>query len=203
MNKLSGAFYMCNSSRCRKKISLLLGFNEKLPQIPLKSILMAAYCFSMKCLNYQSTIFSGISETIYIKLKIFFIRSLKRSNMGVNERLGGPGLVLQIDETACNRRRIITSPTSEEEFVRDTVWVVGVICETNLNIRMAVLPDQTVNSFKRFLIENVNKNSIIKTDGFKSYPEAVSAANCTHLIVNHSEGFVAPDGTHTNLIENL
>ena len=68
---------------------------------------------------------------------------------------------------------------------------------------MAVLPDRTVNSFKRFLIENVNKNSIIKTDGFKSYPEAVSAANCTHLIVNHSEGFVAPDGTHTNLIENL
>ena len=36
------------------------------------------------------------------------------------------------------------------------------------------------------------------TDGYPSYPSVAGNLSLNHHVVNHSEGFTAPDGTHTN-----
>ena len=45
--------------------------------------------------------------------------------------------------------------------------------------------------------------SIIVTDGYPSYPSAVTNFGSRHEVVNHSIGFMNADGAHTNQIENI
>lgn len=51
--------------------------------------------------------------------------------------------------------------------------------------------------------ENVEKGSIIRSDGHPSYPKAVNDFGSLHEIVNHSKSFKNESGQTTNKIENL
>jgi hypothetical protein len=53
------------------------------------------------------------------------------------------------------------------------------------------------------LREKVHDGSILVSDGYQSYVLAARELGLTHLIVNHSNGFVNAEGDHTNSIENL
>lgn len=53
--------------------------------------------------------------------------------------IGVPGFTVQVDETACSRRRLITNPTTMETEIRGTKWVVGFICEETGEKRLQVL----------------------------------------------------------------
>lgn len=54
-----------------------------------------------------------------------------------------------------------------------------------------------------FFLRNILPNSIIKSDGYPSYPRAIQNSLCTHISINHSEGFTNEFGDHTNMIENI
>ncbi|KCZ77594.1 hypothetical protein H311_01391, partial [Anncaliia algerae PRA109] len=56
-----------------------------------------------------------------------------------------------------------------------------------------------INLFKKY----IHTGTKVITDGFKSYPQAVSSINGQHIVVNHSIGFKNQDGFHINNIENL
>jgi hypothetical protein len=102
------------------------------------------------------------------------------------------------------RRRVIRNPSSERSDLRDTVWVIGIIEENNCNnLRIEVLPNRRMETIKDFLMRNVLPNTIIRSDGYPSYPRAVESNFCIHEIINHSEGFINAEGIHTNLIENV
>jgi hypothetical protein len=45
--------------------------------------------------------------------------------------------------------------------------------------------------------------SIFKTDGYPSYPNVSENLGLIHRVVNHTQGFKADDGTHTNNIEGF
>lgn len=201
-SRSNGFIYKCKNDHCRRKVSILISFRYTMPRIPITKLFLCAYLFSLKLTNYQVVIMANISETVYIKLKDYFINALERSQNN-KEKLVGEGYILKIEETACNMRRLITSLTTEEEFVRDTKWVIGIICERTREKRLEVLDDRTVGSITSFLQRNVKENSIIKSDGYPSYPRSILAVNCLHQVVNHSHGFVSGDGTHTNIIENM
>lgn len=51
------------------------------------------------------------------------------------------------------------------------------------------------------IAQRMESGGTIVTDGRKAYPGSAKAANCQHKMVNHTEGFVGPDGTHTNNVE--
>lgn len=201
-SKPNGVFWKCEDFYCNKKKNFYYVFKNKLPKIKINKILQCAYYYSLKMTNYQVKILTGISEMTYIELKKIFVKSLL-FGMGSQSKLGGENFTIQVDETACNRRRLIVSPTSEEEFIRDTKWVIGLICEETGEIRLGVLEDRTVGSIKLFLDANVISGTVIKTDGYPTYPRAISEINCIHRVVNHTLGFVSSDGTHTNSIENV
>ena len=50
--------------------------------------------------------------------------------------------------------------------------------------------------------EHVVPGSIIVTDGYPSYPRAVTEFGSSHEVVNHFVGFVNAQGAHINKIEN-
>jgi hypothetical protein len=119
-------------------------------------------------------------------------------------RTGGAEVRFQIDETAVCRRGLVRNPTSTELVSRDTVWLLGLIQEDNHeNLILEVLPDRTVSTLTDFFSRNVLPGSIIKSDGYPSYPRAIENSGCVHVIINHSLGFTNEQGDHTNLIENV
>lgn len=202
-SRLNERFYKCVNGECRRTCSMFKGFKVCLPKIDVRKILKAAYYFLTECNNFQVTIFVGIDEHTYIKLKNLFIESLTLFELQNQRRVGGFGSVWQVDETAVCRRGIITNPTSLEEEVRDTIWIIGIIEENSRELRMEVLPDRRVNTFSDFFVRNLLPGTTIKSDGYPSYPQAVRNANCNHIVVNHSVGFTNENGDHTNLIENV
>lgn len=99
---------------------------------------------------------------------------------------------------------MIRNPTSNEDEIRDTVWLIGLVQEGNTNVlRLEVIPDRTIETLTSFFQRNIIPVSIIKSDGYPSYPRAIANAECEHRIVNHSMGFVNNEGEHTNNIENV
>ena len=120
--------YECKNLECKTNISLIKAISPELPKIKLSSFLFCCYLYSTKAANYQAVIMSGLSEHSWIDIKKIILFKLYDFTHAIT-KIGGVGETLQIDETACNRRRLITSPTSEEEYIRDTVWVIGAACE--------------------------------------------------------------------------
>ncbi|KAG0442316.1 hypothetical protein DMUE_0364 [Dictyocoela muelleri] len=55
----------------------------------------------------------------------------------------------------------------------------------------------------KLISDHVRIGSLIITDGYSSYPQAVKNAMCNHEIVPHNIGFKNKKGFHTNNIENL
>ena len=51
------------------------------------------------------------------------------------------------------------------------------------------------------IAQRVESGGTIITDEWGAYPGSARAAKCSHKMVNHSERFVGPDGTHTNNVE--
>ncbi|KAG0441007.1 hypothetical protein DMUE_1363 [Dictyocoela muelleri] len=118
--------------------------------------------------------------------------------------MGGGGIVLEIDETVISRNGIIRSPSNVDDSISNTIWLLGIIQRDNIrNFRLIVLPDRKSETLTAIFRENINKKTTIVTDGHPSYPSAVLANDCQHIIVNHSEGFVNTEGESSNKIENL
>lgn len=202
--KLNGKEYVCANQSCKKTKSIYEGFICSFPRIEIRKILLCAYYYILELTNYQAVIMADICEHTYIKLKKIFLRRLYEMEVRQRGQIGGDGVVFQVDETAVCRRGIIRNPTSRADEIRDTVWLIGIIQEDNPeNLRLEVLPNRTVETLTYFFSRNVLPNSIIKSDGYPSYPRAIQNSLCTHVMVNHSEGFTNADGDHTNMIENI
>lgn len=197
---LDNRLLKCNS--CFQNISIVKYLDKNLPKISLPLVLHCIYFYLVKLSNKQIINILNINENSLIKIKKVIITKLPGllTNRG---KIGGVGMTVQIDETACCRRRIISNPTSEAPYIRGTKWVVGAICEETGDVKLEVLEDRTIDSLHNFILNNIEPGTTIKSDGYPSYPSAISMANCQHFVVNHTLGFVNEDGIHTNTIESV
>jgi hypothetical protein len=152
---------------------------------------------------YQAISLCKISGDTYIKIKDVIL--VRIGQVGDQEyKIGGPGVQIQFDETAICNGLIIGNPSSEDESNTDIQWIVGGIVEGSCREFFVKLVPKLrhktlLDSFRRGVIPG----SKYTTDGYPSYPAAVSNFGSVHEVVNHSVGFVNEDGTNTNQIENL
>lgn len=202
--KCNGKEFKCVNRTCKQRRNVYLGLRDEFPRIKLTKILQCLYYYVLELSNYQVTILTGVSEKSYISLKKIFLNRIYSSETQQRTLIGGEGIVFQVDETAVCRRGLVRNPTTTELISRDTVWLLGMIQENNpTNLILEVLPDRTVSTLHDFFTRNLLPNSIIKSDGYPSYPRAIESSGCVHLVVNHSVGFINEQGEHTNLIENV
>lgn len=83
-------------------------------------------------------------------------------------------------------------------------WIIGGVLNTDSSsFFLALVPNRKWETILDVFVKYVNLGTIIATDGYPSYPRAVSQFGSIHEHVNHSEGFITNDGIHTNRIENL
>jgi transposase-like protein len=118
--------------------------------------------------------------------------------------IGGPGVEVEVDESVLCRRGIIRNPTSREDEISDTVWILGIVEKYDKSkFYVTRIPNRTVETITRVLENKIGVGSILVSDGYPSYPGLARNLGLTHRVVNHSIGFVNENGDHTNGIENV
>lgn len=194
----------CTKRSCKSAYSLLYHTSFGSLSIRLNDMLYIIYKFIKGC-----ALFDILSEVKYSKPTIInFIKLIQKRikpNSIENSMIGGNEIVLQIDETAVSRKGKIYSPTSSsEETNKKTKWLLGIINENDpLDFKLILLKNRTIEHLTEVFKKNIVPGTVIKTDGYPSYPAAANAIKGEHIVVNHSDGFKNKDGCHTNQVENL
>jgi hypothetical protein len=155
--------------------------------------------------NNQIVEISEVCENKIIKIKKIILRACKIDMMRTQRKLGGLNRVVQVDETAVCRGRLITNPSTLIDEITGTTWMIGIIEESPLNrdFLIQIVPNRRISTISNFFNDNINHGTIIKSNEYPSYPSACQENNLDHVIVNHNEGFINEFGDHTNIIENL
>jgi transposase-like protein len=115
-----------------------------------------------------------------------------------NQIIGGPGIVVEIDETKLGKRKY------NRGHRVDGVWVVvGIERRQNGKIFLIPVEDRSAQTLQAIIESHVLPNSIVNTDGWRGYTN-LDALGLTHMVVNHSQTFVDPvTSACTNTAEGL
>ena len=111
--------------------------------------------------------------------------------------VGGPGIVVEVDECKLGKRKY-----NRGHYVGG-VWVLGRVERTESRKAFLVtVPDRGGRTLMNVLSRHILPGSVILTDLWRGYSALAETLGVEHRTVNHSETFVNPiDGTCTNTIE--
>lgn len=199
--RIGGGYFKCKNNRCRKKYSLLQDSFFKDNKILLKEWLKSIFMFVSGFDVVQTDMHLEIGLTSFYMIKDKTINSINIDNFS---RIGGEGIVVQVDETAICNGRIILNPSSSIDEIDGVQWIVGGVVEGSPSeIFLTLVPNRQSSTLLSVFLQYIEQGSIIRTDGYRSYPRAVHDFGSVHEIVNHSIGFRNEFGQTTNSVENL
>lgn len=203
-NKYSdGMGFRCRIKNCKSMLSVKAGSKFEGITIDCKKILRCFYCWVYSYTNYQAINLAQISEPSYIKIK-GLINDVIGDETEVIEKIGGAGVRIQIDETAICNGLVISDPSNTLDNLPNIQWIVGGVVEGDCKkFFLKLVPNRKIETMLTVFNTYIISGSILVTDCYPSYTSAVRMFGSVHERVNHSRGFVTPDGCHTNQIENL
>ncbi|KCZ79187.1 hypothetical protein H312_03427 [Anncaliia algerae PRA339] len=201
---LNGIIYKCQNTKCYSRKTISAGSSFKSVKLECKIILRAIFCFVLNLNNFQALNQLKINEKTYIKIKNILNLKIKNYLDNNSVRLGGCGVSVQCDETAICNGSLIIDPTHTQDDKPNTQWILGLIEEScERRCLLIIIPDRKSETIAKIFSKYMHPQTIIKTDGYPSYPKAALDSGLNHKIVNHNQSFVAEDGTNTNLIEGV
>ena len=197
-----GLVWQCNRRHCAKfksTISIRTGsFFEKF-KISLKNVwFVIAYwledfkCFEVvKALNLEKKMVLRIFKALRIIVSDHLI------TMPI--RLGGPGIVCQIDETLVFHKAKYNRGRRARQQ-----WVFGIV-DTSFKPAKGVLfevRDRSANTLLPIIERTCHPGTVIHSDEWAAYNSIRSRLGFEHGTVNHSVNFISPeDGVHTQHVE--
>lgn len=110
----------------------------------------------------------------------------------------GTPIIVEIDESKFGKRK------DNRGHQVEGVWIVGEVERTEeRKLFLTTVPDRSAETLLAVIKKFLRSGSIIHTDCWAAYNRLAEQEDyeLVHRTVNHSEGFIAPDGTHTNTIE--
>ena len=108
-----------------------------------------------------------------------------------SERIGGPGIIVQIDESKVGKRKYHRGYRVEGQ------WVFGGIEEESRKCFLVPVEDRTEATLLPIIKKWIEPGTVIVSDCWKSYSK-LSENGYQHETVNHSKEFVNSDGYNTN-----
>lgn len=118
----------------------------------------------------------------------------------MNERIGGIGEIIEIDECQIGRRKHHRGRTPVE------IWLFGAIERGSRPLKLVIEPVLARNSvtLTEVICRRIDQQSRIISDGWSAYT-GLREQGFMHDVVNHSVNFVSPtdNNVHTQNIENL
>ena len=110
-------------------------------------------------------------------------------------KIGGPGTIVEIDESKFGKRKYNRGRWIEGH------WVFGGIQRGTTKSFMVVVPDRTAATLLPIIQQYIHPGTLIISDEWRAYCQ-IPSLGYTHQTVNHSVNFVDPaTGAHTNSVE--
>ena len=189
--------------KCDNYRSVAAGSIFESAKLPLGKVLMLMLSFANNS-SYEdamrSCIFDSdedlVADTTISRWFDIFREAIVSKLNSINgwNFIGGPGIVVQIDEAQIGRRKY------NRGRIKEDTWVFGMI-DANGEVRMEICPRRDAATLTGILQRYVAPGSIIHSDGWRAY-KGLESLGYKHSTVNHKVEFVAGDGTHTQAIES-
>ena len=115
--------------------------------------------------------------------------------IGREEKIGGAGKIVEIDEAKFGKRKYNMGRVIEGQ------WVFGGFCRETRSCFMVPVEKRDTETLIGIIKEKILPGTTVISDCWKAY-ECLGSEEFEHLTVNHSYNFVDPQtGAHTNTIE--
>ena len=192
----------CTRKNCRQSYSVLEGTFFQNCKLKINTVLFLAYNWLLRVPVTSATNLCGVSDQKACEYYAYFGNLVADLIADHHDKIGGPGIIVEIDESKFGSRKHYRGHRVEG------VWVVGGVERTPAKRMFAVsVEDRSTETMKSIIRNNIEDGTIIYSDYWMSYDKAIEEINFEffsglgHEKVNHSEGFVSPDGICTNTIE--
>lgn len=185
--------YQC--PKCNRKSGLFEGTFFEQTRLTVQVIMQLLFCWSAHASPSVTTNLTSQRIGTVCQWFRFFrdICSFKLSSIPTIQ-LGGPGHIVQIDESLVARAKYHRGRNVPERWVfgmLDTSTKKGVILFVDARTREVLIP---------LIQKHIIPGSEIWSDGWAAYRN-LSSLGFVHKVVNHNKEFVAEDGTCTNAIK--
>lgn len=182
---------------CKKFQSIRIGSYFENSKLSLHQCLMLIvfYCEKLTNQNFLCKILKISSYSTIVDWKSFIRDVFIDWVLENSEKIGAPGMVVQVDETLfCKRKYGVGRILQNQDL-----WVVGGIDEAG-KVFMEVTYRRNRTVLKDILVRNICQDSIVVTDGWGGYNGIED--EFLHEVVIHADQFVNSRGYHTNRIES-
>ncbi|XP_017492738.1 PREDICTED: uncharacterized protein LOC108380853, partial [Rhagoletis zephyria] len=190
-----------------KSVSRAKGTWFENAHVSLPHIFYMTYCFAQRFSHHTVRLENYVggplsSRTItdwnsYCRETIVLYQLDQQQSAG---KIGGPGKVVQIDESKFGKRKF------NKGNINLNRWIMSLIEDGSEDLRLVVCPEnvRSAEVLIPLIQKHVVEGSIIRTDFWRAY-DCLPDFGYEHQKVNHSDPdnpFVAPYGTHTQRIES-
>jgi transposase-like protein len=189
--------WRCTKYGCNKKYSFLYKSFFADSNIEPHKLMLVLY---LKLIDTPSTVIQTITghSTKTISSILIKFRNLLADNLQFESEvmIGGPGIVVEIDETLISRKN---NPWTDKKGV----WVFGGVERTGeRRVFAQMVPDRTSKTLLEIIRKYVHPDSTVISDCWSAYKQLNKKLKMNHMTVDHSQTFKDPiTGAHTNHIE--
>ena len=192
----------CTNKGCYTIYSVKKGTFFEKSHLKVNEILKIGYFWLLQESTQNMIRMLGHSEHTITELIRRFDKLVKNIIVNEHQKIGGNGVIVEIDESKFGKRKY-----NEGHHV-EGVWVVGAVERTpQRRIFATTVTSRDKDIIKSIIYEFIEPGSIIYSDCWKAYPIAIKELNesdhmnLEHKTVNHSVEFKSDEGVHTNTIE--
>jgi len=188
--------YYFRCPKCRSTQSIRKGTFFEDSKLSIEDILSVAFCWSAKLPVKSASAMTEVCQNSVSQWYQFLREKCSETLISnPNYTFGGPGVVVQIDESLIARRKYNVGRVVEPQ------WVFG-IYDTNTKLgHIELVEDRSAATLIPLIQKYVLPGSTIHSDQWPAY-NSLNQLGYNHLTVNHSQNFVDPNtGTCTNAIE--
>ena len=195
-----GKEFKCNT--CGKRYSLRSGSFFYNVHVSLQNLLLLTFIFALKTpIKLATSLFQGDVSHVTIKQWFNFLREVCSQHLFRHPTmLGGPGVVVELDESALGRKR-----KYNRGFVRGSgiKWIFGLLDLSTGQCHIEYVQNRARVTLFPIIHRHVLPRSQINSDEAAVY-FSLQQEGYIHKTVKHKENYVNPlDGMHTNHIENF
>ncbi|XP_071152157.1 uncharacterized protein [Mytilus edulis] len=199
-----GFGWRCTNQRCQKRHTYRTirtgSFFEK-SKVTLNKWLYAIYLWSQESKVNTVVKQVDIGEKTVIQMYQYLRDVCSTKLLNTPIELGGPGVVVQIDESLFNHK----SKYNRGRRPKKELWVFG-LADTSFKpaiTYMELVEKRDAATLLPIIEKAVKPGTIIYSDQWKAYCNIQRDLQLEHATVNHSVNFVDPEtGVHTQAIES-